>query len=178
MKPHLHLAHNRPSHFPSRLTSLAHGSFTSLLDYSFHWYAPQLMDRLFNSRKMPNISPWCITEPSPSQIHRQVSLICKLCSSMPFWPLPLLVPATSSTLRTAPSPSKPATTIFISSGLDFGTYWTNGSWIKTVLPKKKNRPKKEKKEPIVATGAVQNYEEWIPQHHLKKESTPARKRKA
>jgi len=77
----------------------------------------------------------------------------------------------------SPSPGKPAVAL-LPSRRDFGTCWTNGSWIKTVLPKKKGPKKEKKKEPVVATGAVQNYEEWIPQHHLKKESTPARKRKA
>jgi hypothetical protein len=55
---------------------------------------------------------------------------------------------------------------------------TNDSWLKTVLPKKARAKKDVKKrEPAVVSSAVSNYEEWIPQHHLKKESTPAKKRK-
>jgi hypothetical protein len=56
---------------------------------------------------------------------------------------------------------------------------TNDSWIKTVLPKKtKQRKDIKKREPAaVVDGTASNYEEWIPQHHLKKENTP-RKRKS
>jgi hypothetical protein len=55
---------------------------------------------------------------------------------------------------------------------------TNDSWIKTVLPKTKHRKDIKKREPAaVVGGTASNYEEWIPQHHLKKENTP-RKRKS
>jgi len=54
-----------------------------------------------------------------------------------------------------------------------------GRWIKTVLPKKtksRNRDVRKREKPVLVTGTASNYEEWIPQHHLKKESTPAKKR--
>lgn len=52
------------------------------------------------------------------------------------------------------------------------------SWIKTVMPKKKTPRQKDvrRREAPVATSGASNYEEWIPQHHLKKD-TPAKKRK-
>jgi hypothetical protein len=52
-------------------------------------------------------------------------------------------------------------------------------WVKTVLPKNP-RAKKDikKREPaVVVSGPAGNLEEWIPPHHLKKETTPAKKRK-
>ena len=56
-------------------------------------------------------------------------------------------------------------------------HFNMGSWIQVVMPKK-TRPKRDvkKREPAVVGASPGNYEEWIPQHHLKKESTPAKKR--
>jgi hypothetical protein len=50
-------------------------------------------------------------------------------------------------------------------------------WLKTVLPKKTKQRSREtkKKEPVVTTGSASNYEEWIPQHHLKKDTPKKRK---
>ena len=62
----------------------------------------------------------------------------------------------------------------------YSCVYSQFSWIKTVLPKKKSSRSKDtrKREPATATASgASNYEEWIPQHHLKKDNTPAKKRK-
>jgi hypothetical protein len=54
------------------------------------------------------------------------------------------------------------------------------SWIKTVFPKKQRvkRDTKKREPALVDSSAAGNIEEWIPQHHLKKESTPKKRKGA
>jgi hypothetical protein len=96
-------------------------------------------------------------------IRLKVFLIYKLGFSISFSPLRLLESFISYTQCTHP----PLQCI-------------NDRWIKTVLPKKTRSRTKEvkKREPAAGdVGTSTNYEEWIPQHHLKKEGTPVKKRR-
>jgi hypothetical protein len=101
----------------------------------------------------------------------------------PFTPpaLPQLVPISLSHHNA--SPSLPFFSPFVATfdpSYYYSCVYLQFSWIKTVLPKKKSSRSKDtrKREPATATASgASNYEEWIPQHHLKKDNTPAKKRK-
>lgn len=50
------------------------------------------------------------------------------------------------------------------------------SWLKTVMPKKRVNKDVKKRQPAQTVGTTaSNYEEWIPQHHLKKDTPRKRK---
>jgi len=58
-------------------------------------------------------------------------------------------------------------------------YLVYSTWIKAILPGKvrANRNVTKRERPVAKSDTAQNYEEWIPQHHLKKDAGSVKKRK-
>jgi len=97
---------------------------------------------------MQNISPWLTTELSPSQIHLPVSLTYKLCSSMLFWPRPLLVPATSSTQRIPPPPANPPLLFYLPEGI-LEPVGLMEAGLKRCCPRRRDRRRKRRRSRLL-----------------------------